>query len=100
MDFRSSINAGALLLFAAMPTACASGSPVTIGSALSACNRGARFVEVRDRGVVRRVLGLRRSYSGMHEGFVIAVHSAGTFTVEDNVDITGPIPLRNGDAVA
>ena len=99
MDFRRPINAGALLILAAIPTACASGTPVTIGNALSACNRGARYVEIRDTGVVRRVVGLRRSYRGMHEGFIIAVRSAGTYKVEDNVDITGPIPLRNGDVV-
>jgi len=45
----------------------------------------------------------------VHEGFVIAAcppnlaacdPSSPTFKVEDNVDITGPIPLHRGDAVS
>lgn len=99
MDFRRSTNPAALCIVAAVLDACTPGTPATIAGAQAACNRGARYVEIRDTGLVRRVLGVRRSYSGRHEGFVIAVRSAGTYKVEDNVDITGPVPLRNGDLV-
>ena len=65
------------------------------------CERGARSVEVRDSGVVVRVLGMRNSYSGLHEGFIVRFSSrGGTHLVEDNADITGPIPLRRGDAIS
>jgi hypothetical protein len=51
------------------------------------------------RATVVRVLGIRNSYSGAHEGFLIAAQQR-RIKVEDNVDITGPIPLRRGDAVS
>lgn len=49
--------------------------------------------------VVVRVLGERGSRSGVHEGFIIRVGRR-TLKVEDNVQITGPVPLRRGDAVS
>jgi hypothetical protein len=45
------------------------------------------------------VLGERRTQGGDHEGFIFAAEGR-TYKVEDNVDITGPVPLRRGDAVA
>jgi len=52
---------------------------------------------------VVRDLGLRRGPSGLHEGFLLHLDGAAghglTVRVEDNVDITGPIALRLGDAV-
>ena len=60
-------------------------------------------IEVTASGTVVKVLGVRRGPSGRHEGFL--VHLSGkeahdiTLRVEDNVDLTGPIPLRAGDAV-
>jgi hypothetical protein len=51
------------------------------------------------RANVTRVLGIRRSYSGAHEGFLIAANGQ-RIKIEDNVDITGPIVLRRGDAVS
>jgi len=52
---------------------------------------------------VTRVLGERESRSGLHEGFLIVpspAQSARQIKVEDNVGITGPIPLRRGDIVS
>jgi hypothetical protein len=60
-------------------------------------------VQVTANGTVVKVLGIRRGRVGSHEGFL--VHLSGndahnlTIRVEDNVDLTGPIPLRAGDAV-
>ncbi|HTV74365.1 MAG TPA: DUF3465 domain-containing protein [Candidatus Acidoferrales bacterium] len=60
-------------------------------------------VEVTASGSVARVLGLHEGPSGEHEGFILHLRgSAGhglTVLVEDNVDITGPIPLAPGDDV-
>ena len=51
-----------------------------------------------------RVLGTQRS----HEGFLVLVnfampnqyeHVLRAFRIEDNTDITGPIPLRRGEAI-
>jgi Protein of unknown function (DUF3465) len=60
-------------------------------------------VEVTASGSVARLLGLRRGPSGLHEGFLMHLRGdAGhglTVRVEDNVDITGEIPLAEGDAV-
>lgn len=44
------------------------------------------------------MLGERSGEAGVHEGFIVAA-SGSRFKVEDNVDITGPIPLRRGEAV-
>jgi hypothetical protein len=80
--------------------ACASGAQ-NAQSALAACASnpsGHAEVYIPD-AVVTHVLGERESRSGMHEGFVI--RAAGrTFRVEDNVDITGPVPLLRGEAIS
>jgi hypothetical protein len=60
-------------------------------------------LEVTASGSVARVLGVRRGPSGVHEGFLVHLRGSGghglTVRVEDNVDITGPIPLAAGDDV-
>lgn len=79
---------------------CASGA-VNLQSGVQFCasrTSGHTEVYVPDARVVR-VLGDREGRSGMHEGFIIRA-AARTFKVEDNVDITGPIPLHAGDAVS
>ncbi len=72
------------------------------------CDSGAHHTEVTLSGFVVRVLGTRASVSGAHEGFLFATATCSphrrpcdtaTIKVEDNVDITGPIPLRRGDGV-
>jgi hypothetical protein len=86
-----------------LASGCASAGAMNADQAVASCatNRSQyHHVEVYiPRANVVRVLGIRRSYSGAHEGFVIAA-SGQTITVEDNVDITGPIPLRRGDTVS
>lgn len=93
-------------------SACASGAR-NIDAALSACSanpNGHAEVYIPDATVIR-VLGERAGRSGEHEGFLIAIArrtANGALTqgvdveyrVEDNVNITGPIPLRPGDAVS
>lgn len=94
MDFkRSSIAAFALAL-----SACAPQQADTAAQALQTCDAGAQHVHVHDIGEVVRVLGTRRSYSGDHEGFLVALPPR-VFKVEDNIDITGYIPLRRGDRI-
>jgi hypothetical protein len=80
--------------------ACSSGA-TTIQHALSTCSSnsyGHVEVYVPDAHVLH-VLGERSGRSGEHEGFIIGV-SQRTFKVEDNTDITGPIPLHRGDIVS
>ncbi|HEY8314037.1 MAG TPA: DUF3465 domain-containing protein [Candidatus Baltobacteraceae bacterium] len=71
----------------------------SVPEAMDACSRGARYVEVADRGTIVRVLGMRESRSGLHEGFIARLHGV-TLKVEDNADITGPIALRAGEPIA
>jgi len=60
-------------------------------------------VEVTAAGSVAGILGLRRGPSGLHEGFLLHLSGAAghglTVRVEDNVDITGEIPLAQGAQV-
>ena len=67
-------------------------------SARSACARGAPHAEVSLSGTVSKLLGIRSGPSGLHEGFVVSIPPA-TYRVEDNIDITGRIPLRRGDRI-
>lgn len=88
----------AILLLLAL-AAC--GGAVNLQSAISACTSNASGhaqVYIPD-AVVTRVLGERSSRSGVHEGFIVRVDRR-TFKVEDNVNLTGPIPLRRGDVVS
>ena len=87
----------AFALLLASLCAC-SPSTATFDQAAHACASGSSHVEVEGGGTVVRVLGLRDSRSGVHEGFVLRAGST-IVTVEDNVNITGPIPLQAGDAV-
>ena len=70
----------------------------TVTAALEACGRGASHVEVSGDGTVVRVLGIRRSRSGLHEGFLVRMNGV-TLKVEDNADITGPIPLYSRESI-
>ena len=101
MGSRAARNLAALALLAA--SGCASGAAVNVQQAVTACASNpsaAHHVEVYiPSASVARVLGTRDSRSGEHEGFLIAVNGQ-TLRVEDNVNITGPIPLRAGDRVS
>jgi Protein of unknown function (DUF3465) len=94
---------GALVLPLALAS-CAAGAQ-NWASADARCSANANgHVEVYlPSATVTRVLGERESRSGLHEGFLIVPSStqpARTIKVEDNVDITGRIPLRRGDVVS
>ncbi len=100
-------------LFAAGPLAgcAAGGSGGGAGGSATASNAEiyAAFaqhrspVEVTAQGTVVKVLGIRGGRVGRHEGFL--VHLSGneghdlTLRIEDNIELTGSIPLRAGDAV-
>ena len=93
---------------AAIAFACAGCAPgaTTLAQAETACQSNPsswHHVEVYvPSAVVVRVLGVRDSASGMHEGFTF-VSGGGDrrqFLVEDNTGITGPIPLRRGDRIS
>ena len=74
---------------------------MNLQSAISSCGanpNGHAQVYIPD-AVVTRVLGERDSRSGVHEGFIVRVDRR-TYKVEDNVNITGPIPLERGDVVS
>lgn len=88
-----------LIALALLLAGCASGARDVRG-ALAACASNAPYSEVYvpDARVVR-VLGERSGRSGIHEGFMILAQGT-TFKVEDNVDITGPVPLQRGDVVS
>lgn len=88
----------ALLLCAGALASCAP-HPATLPQARHACARGARHVEIFARGKVVRLLGMRVTRSGLHEGFVVRIDGTNV-RVEDNADITGPIAMRPGDAIA
>jgi hypothetical protein len=85
-------------------------APPNVARAMDDCGHGGNSVEIRDAGVVVRVLGDRASQSGVHEGFIVRIptrrsndaharRSMQTLRVEDNVGITGPIPLHAGTVI-
>jgi hypothetical protein len=78
--------------------ACGAPSVQTVDVASAACASGARYAEVADGGTIVRVLGIRSSRSGLHEGLLVRFAHQ-TDRIEDNVDITGPIPAHPGDRV-
>ena len=57
-------------------------------------------LELVAEGTVARNLGTRRGPSGLHEGFLVHLRGGAghglTIRVEDNADITGPIPIGEG----
>ncbi|MBD5633735.1 MAG: DUF3465 domain-containing protein [Candidatus Eremiobacteraeota bacterium] len=70
------------------------------GAVYDAWRSGRSHTQVTASGSVVRVLGLSHGPSGAHEGFLLHLRgSAGrglTVRVEDNVDVTGPLPLTAG----
>ena len=96
-------------VFLAFLAACA-GAPsyTSLDQVQRACRSGAPYTEVTLSGYVTRVLGTRTTEGGTHEGFEFATAScapqnrpcaSAAIRVEDNTDITGPVPLQRGDAV-
>jgi hypothetical protein len=97
-------NAIGVLVLPLALASCAGGAQNWV-SADARCNANANgHVEIYlPSATVTRVLGERESRSGLHEGFLIVpspAQPARTIKVEDNVDITGPIPLHRGDVVS
>jgi len=87
-------------------TACsrAADAPDTSSSLLRLYEHHASNEEVEASGTVRKVLGTRLTRSGNHEGFIVEVPVPLTsqslrVKIEDNVDISGSIPLAAGDHV-
>ena len=78
----------------------ASSSSSSVSAAQRACATGAAHVEVHLSGTIARYLGTRYSQSGRHEGFLVRTRDfAAPLKIEDNVEITGFIPMRTGDSV-
>ena len=95
----SSASVRASILAALALAGCATVSaPSSLDRVQRDCAAGASHEEVVLTGTVVRVLGTRAGYSGAHEGFILATQHT-TLTVEDNVDLTGPIPLQRGEGV-
>jgi hypothetical protein len=95
---------GAGLLAGLLLAGCAPGPGSDPNAAVYEAWRAQRSqVEVTASGSVAHLLGLRRGPSGLHEGFLLHLRGAAghglTVRVEDNVDITGEIPLAEGDEV-
>lgn len=71
-------------------------------AAYDAWRTGRSHFEVTVGGSIARVLGTRVGRSGPHEGFLLHLSGAAgrglTLRVEDNVDLTGPIPLQDGES--
>lgn len=83
---------------------CASGTAaMNVDQAVNACasdRSASHHVEVYvPKANVVHVLGVRSSRSGRHEGFVVSTDRQ-RITVEDNISISGFIPLHSGDVVS
>jgi len=96
--------AGALVLATLCACARATSQAHDDNSAVyDAWRAGRSHVEVTATGSVARMLGTRLGRSGTHEGFLLHLTGATgrglTVRVEDNIDLTGPIPLSEGEFV-
>jgi len=104
MSSISALRRVAAFLLAALPACSAgSGGDDPNGAVYDAWAAHRSKIEVTASGSVARILGTRVGPSGAHEGFLLHLRgSAGrglTVRIEDNVDLTGPIPLAAGDTV-
>jgi hypothetical protein len=100
---RASAALLALLWVAASGCASTAGGDDGNGAVYDAWSAQRSHVEVTASGSVARVLGSRRGPSGEHEGFLLHLRGGAgrglTVRVEDNEDLTGPIPLHEGSDV-
>jgi Protein of unknown function (DUF3465) len=91
----------ALLFFVACSHAWSSSEPNA--DVYDAWREQRSYVEVTAQGSAARIFGIRKGPSGAHEGFLLHLRGAAghglTVKVEDNIDITGPVPLQAGDDV-
>lgn len=76
-------------------------APANNSAVYAAFLSGTSRVEVSAGGTVTRTLGTRVGRSGTHEGFLVRMDGPRPLVVrvEDNVDLTGPIPVRVGEHV-
>jgi hypothetical protein len=99
---RSALSA-TLALFLFVACSHASSSNVPNAAVYDAWRGHHSYVEVTAQGSAARLLGIRMGPSGAHEGFILHLRGAYghglTVKVEDNIDITGPVPLQAGDDV-
>jgi hypothetical protein len=100
---RARAAAGAALAFG---TACAGpggGNDAGNGAVYDAWRAGRSNVEVTAEGSIASILGNSGGPSGTHEGFLLHLRGASghglTVRVEDNVDLTGQVPLSEGEDV-
>jgi hypothetical protein len=100
---RARAAAGAALAFG---TACAGpggGNDAGNGVVYDAWRAGRSNVEVTAEGSIASILGNSGGPSGTHEGFLLHLRGASghglTVRVEDNVDLTGQVPLSEGEDV-
>jgi hypothetical protein len=98
------VRVSVLALVLALAGCATSGGPDDAnGAVYDAWANGRSQIEVTATGSVARILSTRRGPSGVHEDFLLHLRgSAGrglTVRVEDNVDLTGSIPLTEGDDV-
>jgi len=103
MDCRTLRSIAALSAAIACAGCAAGASDLQQAQIACAGDRGSyRHLEVYvPRATVTRVLGFRSTRSGMHEGFLFtAAGSPSNVLVEDNTDITGPIPLHRGQTIS
>jgi len=91
------------LALALLCSACGAGhtEQANNGQICSLYSSGQGGVEVIGQGTVLAVLGTREGRSGQHEGFLLRLHQQCDLMVrvETNVDITGPVPVRDGEIV-
>ncbi len=82
----------------AVLVACANLGAGDLSAASRECARGGSHSEVQGGATVVRLLGMRQGESGTHEAFLVRMQGR-IVRIEDNVDITGPIPLHRGEHV-
>ncbi len=93
---------GLALVFAATLAACSGANdPPNNGRICAAYASQGSGGEVVANGVISHVLGTRRGPSGEHEGFLLKLDGDCDLLlrVETNVDLTGPVPLHDGERV-
>lgn len=93
----------AALTFAALLAACGGGTndPPNNARICAAYAGQGSGGEVVAGGVIRHVLGSRQGPSGTHEGFLLQLDGDCDLMlrVETNTDLTGPVPLHDGERV-
>jgi hypothetical protein len=77
----------------------AAGSDCDLSGFLAVQHAHANRAEVTLCGTVERVRPPRRTRSGVHQTFLVDVGHNDRIEIDANLDMLGPIPLRNGEPV-